>query len=117
MPNLFRSVSLLLRLRQAKKAVKRILDCFDRWKKEQEGLPARVINGKKMLIIRLDDIGDYLLFRNNLLVYKDSPRWSGHEIVLLGNSVWAGLFELLDRGTADRAIWVDKGKYARDASY
>jgi ADP-heptose:LPS heptosyltransferase len=117
MANLFRSVSLLLRLRQAKKAVKRILNCFDQWKKEQEHLPAYAVSGKKVLIIRLDDIGDYLLFRNNLSVYKDSPRWAGHEVVLLGNSAWAGLFAALDKEAADRVIWVDKGAYARDPVY
>lgn len=117
MLNLFRSVSVLLRLRQAKKAVRRILQLFDQWKKDQAQLPAYTLSGKKMLIIRLDDIGDYLLFRNNFGVYKKSPRWVGHEIVLLGNSAWAPLFDSLDKGTVDRAIWIDKGEYARDPSY
>jgi ADP-heptose:LPS heptosyltransferase len=117
MSNLFRSVSLLLRLRQAKKAVRRILLQFDEWKKEQEPLPAYTVSGKKMLIIRLDDIGDYLLFRNNLGCYKNSPRWAGQEIVLLGNGAWKDLFVALDENTADRAIWIDKGEYARDPSY
>ncbi len=74
-------------------------------------------SGKKVLIIRLDDIGDYLLFRNHFAVYKNSPRWAGHEVVLLGNGAWADLFAALDRDKADRVIWVDKGKYLQEAEY
>src|ERR1700733_3778639 len=107
MPNLFRSVSLLLRRRQSKKAVPRILQRLDLWRREQEYLPPYSVSGKKLLIIRLDDIGDYLLFRNHFAVYKNSPRWADHEIVLLGNGVWADLFAALDSAKADRVIWVD----------
>jgi ADP-heptose:LPS heptosyltransferase len=123
MPQLFRSISLLLRRRQSGKAVTRILRSFDHWKTEQEDLPAYPVqetsaaSRKKTLVIRLDDIGDWLLFRNHFAVYKNSFRWPGHELVLLGNAVWKDLFAALDSETADRAIWVDKGEYARNAAY
>ncbi len=108
MPTIFRFVSLLLRRRQSEKAATRVLESVDRWKADQAALPAYAVSGKKLLIIRLDDIGDYLLFRNNLGVYKKASRWAGHEIVLLGNSAWRELYDALDKGLADRALWVDK---------
>lgn len=117
MPTIFRFVSLLLRRRQSEKAVDRILQWFGRWKKEQQELPAYAVVGKKLLLIRLDDIGDYLLFRNSFALYKNSGRWIGHEIVLLGNSAWKGLFLALDREKADRVIWVDKEEFRHNASY
>jgi ADP-heptose:LPS heptosyltransferase len=129
MPQLFRWVSLLLRRRQSGKAVQRILQTFYRWLGDQKRLPAWVAPEKvhadsvesgiekKILIIRLDDIGDWLLFRNHFAVYKGASRWVGHEVVLLGNSVWAPLFDALDSGKADRVIWVDKGEYGRNGAY
>lgn len=117
MPTIFRFVSLLLRRRQSEKAVDRILQWFGRWEKEQEQLPAYAVAGKKLLIVRLDDIGDYLLFRNSFALYKDSGRWGGHEIVLLGNGAWKDLFVALDREKADRVIWVDKEELRHNASY
>ena len=117
MPTIFRFVSLLLRRRQSEKAVDRVLTWFGRWKKEQEQLPDYGVAGKKLLLVRLDDIGDYLLFRNSFALYKKSARWGGHEIVLLGNSAWKELFVALDREKADRVIWVDKEAFRRDASY
>ena len=103
--------------RQSEKAVDRILTWFSRWKKEQEQLPAYAVAGKKLLIVLSDDIGDYLLFRNSFALYKNSGRWGGHEIVLLGNSAWKGLFVALDREKADRVIWVDKEEFRHNASY
>ena len=43
---------------------------------------------KRVLIIKTDAIGDYVLFRNFIKVVKKSAAFKGYEIDLLGNSLW-----------------------------
>jgi ADP-heptose:LPS heptosyltransferase len=52
---------------------------------------------KKILIIKTDAIGDYVLFRNFLEVIRHSEKYKDHEIDLLGNAAWQ-----------DIALWYDK---------
>lgn len=113
----FRYISLLIRRIHSGKASKLLLQSFRQWKAELNGLPAPARSGKKLLLIRLDDIGDYLLFRNSLMEYKKSPRWREYEINLLGNIAWEEFFTALDSGAVDRTIWVNKTDYLNDQSY
>lgn len=46
---------------------------------------------KRLLIIKVDAIGDYILFRNYLEVLHKSDRFQGYEIELLGNISWQDL--------------------------
>lgn len=43
---------------------------------------------KKLLIIKVDAIGDYVLFRNYIEVVRNSARFKDHQIDLLGNELW-----------------------------
>jgi ADP-heptose:LPS heptosyltransferase len=52
---------------------------------------------KRLLIIKIDAIGDYILFRNYLEVIKTSEKFKDYEIDLLGNVAWK-----------DIALWYDK---------
>jgi ADP-heptose:LPS heptosyltransferase len=52
---------------------------------------------KKLLIIKTDAIGDYVLFRNFLEVIRHSEKYKDYEIDLLGNTAWQ-----------DIALWFDK---------
>lgn len=83
----------------------------------QRQLPAPQPRNNRLLVIRLDDIGDYLLFRNQLAMYKRSARWGAHAITLLGNSSWKKIFTAYDGDAVDEVIWVDKGEYLSSASY
>lgn len=67
-------------------------------------LPSR---GKKLLVVKLDAIGDYILFRNALTELKKSKRFGEHKITLLGNSLWKELAENLDNEVIDEFIWID----------
>jgi ADP-heptose:LPS heptosyltransferase len=62
-------------------------------------------------------IGDYLLFRNTLSLYKKSVQYSKYKITLLGNISWKELFEAFDSSFVDYVIWVDKKKYSEEDSY
>lgn len=39
---------------------------------------------KTLLLVRLDAIGDYVLFRNFIEILKKSERYKGYKITLLG---------------------------------
>jgi ADP-heptose:LPS heptosyltransferase len=117
MLQLGRTISLLLRKSDSEKDRRRVLAEFAAWRALQSGLPQPRPSAKTLLLIRLDDIGDYLLFRNQLGCYKQSDRFKDHRIVLLGNDSWQSLFMLLDRQTVDEAVWVNKNRYLTSASY
>ncbi len=78
-------------------------------------LPVASPQAGKVLLIRLDDIGDYILFRNTLAALKESTWAEGREITLLGNAAWKQLFEAWDAETADQVIWLEKGKWHKEA--
>jgi ADP-heptose:LPS heptosyltransferase len=117
MRTLGRHVSLFKRKFDSAKERRRWLRSFAEWKALQQGLPPPRQCRKTLLLIRLDDIGDYLLFRNQLRVYKNSPRWMDHKITLLGNESWQDLFTLLDKDAVDDTIWVNKSRYFESADY
>jgi ADP-heptose:LPS heptosyltransferase len=112
-----RRLSLIGRQWHSQKDRRSVLKRFALWKTEVDRLPPAGPQANRLLVVRLDDIGDYLLFRNQLAVYKQSPRWAGHHITLLGNAAWRPLFELLDAGTVDEVLWVEKNRYLENAEY
>ncbi len=95
----------------------RTLAAFDQWREVQRQLHRPEPQRDRLLIIRLDDIGDYLLFRNQLGMYRRSARWGTHLITLLGNASWKPLFDEFDAGTVDDVLWVDKARYLESAPY
>lgn len=62
---------------------------------------------RKVLLVRLDAIGDYVLFRNVLRFIRQSVRYRDAEITVLGNPLWRNLAETFDRDCADRWIWLE----------
>ena len=122
MPFQIRWISLVLRRIDSAKEGARILRSFEDWRRAQEALPAPsglldAHSRPKLVIIRLDDIGDYLLFRNQLQSYRLSDRWKSHHITLLGNGSWREVFEAFDRPAVDDVIWIDKAKALSSPAY
>ncbi len=114
---MLRIVSMLLRKRRFLKNEKKSLKRFADYLQQQKILPAYTQRQKKLLIIRLDDIGDFLLFRNTLPYYRQSSRWNGYTITLLGNAAWQHFFLRFDTEYADQTIWVNKKEYLRNDEY
>jgi ADP-heptose:LPS heptosyltransferase len=113
-----RLISVQFRKMDSAKDCRRVLKRFNEWKTLQLQLaPPQRRERKELLIVRLDDIGDYLLFRNHLRLYKQSPRWQEHRVTLLANDSWRPLFERLDADAVDAVIWVNKQRYLQDLSY
>ncbi|MDW8465862.1 MAG: hypothetical protein RML35_06685 [Chloroherpetonaceae bacterium] len=63
---------------------------------------------KTLLILRLDEIGDYVLFRNFLKEIRESERFKDYKITLCGNAAWKDLAEAFDKESVDEFIWISK---------
>jgi ADP-heptose:LPS heptosyltransferase len=79
-------------------------------------IPARSEPGR-LLLVKTDEIGDYLLFRNFLKEFKATGPYTGHRVYLVGNKLCKSLYETYDEGAVDEVIWLDKVKFRRDLRY
>ena len=79
--------------------------------------PSQVIKQKSLLLIRLDAIGDYVMFRNFIKELKQSQKYKYHNITLLGNSAWSDIAEELDVKFISNFIWLDRNKFNKDFLY
>ncbi len=72
---------------------------------------------KSILIVKVDGIGDYVLFRNFLKAVKDSHKFQDYHITLCGNAIWKSLAENLDKQEVDTFIWVNNKKFIKNIFY
>ena len=70
-----------------------------------------------MLVIRLDAIGDYILFRNFIRVVKEDEKYKNYKITLCGNIIWKDLAESLDKEFIDSFLWIDRKKFYGNLIY
>jgi len=64
-----------------------------------------------LLIVRPDNIGDYILFRNFLPFIRHFPKYHDAKIILLGNINYRTFTKNLDKTYIDKFIWMDYRKY------
>lgn len=70
------------------------------------GLLAKLrIPAKRVLIIKTDAIGDYILFRNFLEILHASSKFKNHRVTLLGNELWKDLALKYDSAFVDDFIF------------
>lgn len=74
-------------------------------------------NKNTLLIIRLDAIGDYILFRNFLEELANDQTYKNYKRVLCGNQMWKSLFEEWDKETVNEVIWIDRKKFYQNPLY
>ncbi len=74
-------------------------------------------NRKRLLIVRLDAIGDYVLFRNFLELLKRNPLFEDYSCTLVGNSVWKDISMELDSEFIDQYIWLDRKLFYKNFFY
>ena len=72
---------------------------------------------ESLLLIKNDEIGDYILFRNFLKDIRKSKKYEGYQITLLGNIIWKQLFDEFDNAYVDEVIWIEKKKFQKDLRY
>ncbi len=61
-------------------------------------------------VIRLDAIGDYILFRNFLYELKQSSKFADLPVTLIGNKAWKSIAETFDNKIVDSFIWLDRNQ-------
>ena len=76
-----------------------------------------VVNKKSVLLIRLDAIGDYILFRNFIEIIRKSDKYKDYKITLLGNEVWKEIAEEFDGKFIDNFIWLNRKKFNKNFIY
>ena len=70
-----------------------------------------------LLLVRVDGIGDYVLFRNFIEKIKKSKKYRNYKITLVGNQAWSSVSEHLDSEFIDHFIWLDIKKFACSSKY
>ena len=79
--------------------------------------PSKEIQKNSLLLIRIDAIGDYVLFRNFIKILKNNNKFKAYKITLLGNIAWKNLSLELDNEYIDQFIWLDRDKFKSDLRY
>jgi ADP-heptose:LPS heptosyltransferase len=72
---------------------------------------------KNLLLVKTDEIGDYVLIRNFLGVFRKSSLFRDHSITFIGSVAYRDLFEAYDSDVADQVIWLDKKRFRRNMMY
>lgn len=70
---------------------------------------------KRLLVVRLDRIGDFLIFLDTLKSYRILYPESEWSITLFGNKTWADL--AIDLPFIDGFCWIDRERFCRNPSY
>lgn len=101
-------------LRKIRNYIKeRLLLFIDFWATKGE----KNIQSNTLLLVRLDAIGDYVLFRNFIEILKKSNKYKKYKITLCGNIAWKDLAENYDKSFFDNFIWIDRRKFIRNPIY
>ncbi len=74
-------------------------------------------DGPSLLIVKLDLLGDYVLFRPWLRYLKNHPHYQHYRFTLLGSTAFRSLAETFDADLIDQFIWVDIYKLATQPQY
>jgi ADP-heptose:LPS heptosyltransferase len=112
-----RFISLYFRNRKGKKTSANTINTFIEWSSQIDSFPKYPCKRKSVALVRLDDIGDYVLFRNFIRYYRESTKYQNYSITLIGNKVWKELFIEYDKSSVDEFIWIDKSAYFSDPDY
>jgi ADP-heptose:LPS heptosyltransferase len=71
----------------------------------------------KVLIIKTDEIGDFMLWHNLLYELISADRFKDHQIHFCGNKGWKTLFNCLHQDTVTQTHWLQKPLFKRDLRY
>jgi ADP-heptose:LPS heptosyltransferase len=92
--------------------LKPILNILFLWfKKIIFQLPIFFRNQNTVLLVKTDNIGDYILFRNFLKILRGSKEYAHKKIILIGNDSWRDLAESFDKDVVDGFFWINKKRY------
>ncbi len=72
---------------------------------------------KKLLILKPDAAGDYILVRNFLRILRNSEKYRDYHITFCGNAVYRELVEQFDGDCFDDHLWLRKNRIYLDIFY
>lgn len=70
-----------------------------------------------LVIIKTDNIGDYILFRNFLPILRKNKRFHKSKITLVANRAYKNLFNEFDKKFVNQVIWIDRKKFLYNLIY
>ncbi|HWZ35344.1 MAG TPA: glycosyltransferase family 9 protein [Mucilaginibacter sp.] len=66
---------------------------------------------KRLLLIKTDAIGDYIIFRNFIEILKKSEKYRDYQIDLLGNKAWRDLNETYDKQYLNETYFISPNSF------
>lgn len=72
---------------------------------------------KKLLVVRVDEIGDFMLWQPFLKEIKQAEIYKGYELHFCGNQSWRTLFDTLNKELVGKNFWIDKLLFKKDMNY
>jgi ADP-heptose:LPS heptosyltransferase len=73
--------------------------------------------GRKLLIVRIDEIGDYILWHNFLADLIAGYADSNTTFHFCGNQSWKKLFDQFEKKLVDDSLWIDKNLFKTKMAY
>lgn len=75
------------------------------------------VSKNTLLLVRIDAIGDYVLFRNFIEILKKSEKYRDYKITLCGNVAFKELAETLDKEFINDFIWINRRSFIKNIFY
>ena len=79
--------------------------------------PRKHSSGKKLLVIRVDEIGDFMLWHSFLKEIATADAYKGYEFHFCGNQSWKSLFNQFDAEWVSKSFWMDKIRFKKELGY
>jgi ADP-heptose:LPS heptosyltransferase len=70
---------------------------------------------RKLLLVRLDEIGDYMLWRP--FIAEALEAFPDHEYHFIGNESWRSIFETFDGDPFTQTHWLQKTRFKKEMGY
>ena len=69
-----------------------------------------------ILLVRLDEIGDFILWRKFIADIACSDKFKSKRFHFVGNKAWKNLFEIEFIDTFDKTTWINKTKFKKSVN-
>lgn len=79
--------------------------------------PRKTYSQKKLLVVRVDEIGDFMLWHKFLQDIISSEQYKGYTFHFCGNRSWKSLFTHFDAALVTHSFWLDKIRFKKEMSY
>ncbi len=79
--------------------------------------PRKKPSARKLLIVRVDEIGDFMLWHTLLEATLSADTFQHYEFHFCGNQSWRTLFNQFHEGSVHQSIWLDKLRFKKDMAY